>query len=218
MQGGVPKQYLSLLGRPVILHTLDRLCSWRIRGALVGIAQGDRHWTGLGVGKMKNFLGSFEGGASRAQTVLRGLTALSVYAQPEDWVMIHDAVRPCLRHADLNRLSQAAFRCADGALLATPVADTLKRDDAQGRVRETVSRTGLWRALTPQMFPLGKLSNALSAGMAQDEDVTDDSAAMERLGAHPALVEGHADNIKITHPTDLALAELFLKRQENESA
>ncbi|HEX9811619.1 MAG TPA: 2-C-methyl-D-erythritol 4-phosphate cytidylyltransferase [Burkholderiales bacterium] len=219
MQSGVPKQYLPLLGRPVILHTLERLCSYpRVRGVLVGIAPGDSHWSGLGADKVKNLLGTFDGGASRARTVLNGLAALSAHAQPEDWVMVHDAMRPCLRHADLDRLSHAAFACADGALLATPVADTVKRGDAHGRVCETVSRAGLWRALTPQMFPLGKLSDALSAALRRDEDVTDDSAAMERLGAHPMLVEGHADNIKITHPGDLALAELFLKRQANENA
>lgn len=189
-----------------------------MRGVLVGIAPGDSLWATVGASKANNFLGVFDGGASRAQTVLNGLTALSEHAKPMDWVMVHDAVRPCVRHADLDKLSLAAFASTGGALLAAPVADTVKRGDAQGRVRETVSRAGLWRALTPQMFPLGKLSEALSAALARDEDITDDSAAMERVGARPILVEGHSDNIKITHPGDLALAELFLRRQADEHA
>jgi 2-C-methyl-D-erythritol 4-phosphate cytidylyltransferase len=217
MQSDVPKQYLPLLGRPVIVHALERLCDYsRVQGVLVGIAPGDRYWAGLTIGTPGKFLGIFEGGAVRAQTVLNGLAALSAYARPDDWVMVHDAVRPCLRRADLDRLATAAFGCADGALLAAAVADTIKRGDAQGRVQETVSRVGLWRALTPQMFPLGKLRDALKAALARNEDVTDDSVAMERIGARPVLVEGHPDNIKITHPSDLALAELFLKRQMDE--
>lgn len=217
MRTGVPKQYLSVLGRSVILHTLDRLCSYpRLRGVLVGLAVGDSFWALLTVPKFTNFLGSFVGGPVRAKTVLNGLAALAPYAREDDWVMVHDAVRPCVRHLDLERLVNAAFAQADGALLATPVADTVKRAGDDGRVRETVSRSGLWRALTPQMFPLRRLRDALNAALTRDEDVTDESAAMERLGARPTIVEGHPDNIKITQPTDLALAELVLKRQMEE--
>ena len=219
MQSDVPKQYLPLLGRPVIFHTLDRLCSYsRVRGVFVGITPDDSHWAGLTVPQMTNFLGTFEGGAVRARTVLHGLAALAAHAQPNDWVMVHDAVRPCVRHADLEKLAAAAFGGADGALLATPVADTVKRSDTRGRVQETVLRAGLWRALTPQMFPIGILRDALNAALATDDDITDESAAMERIGARPTLVEGYPDNIKITHPADLALAELFLKQQAGERA
>jgi len=219
MQAGLPKQYMRLLGRPVILHTLDRLCSYpRLRGVLVGLASGDNHWRDIAAPTSEKFLGTYEGGPTRAQTVLNGLTALAERAGTDDWVMVHDAVRPCVRHADLEELVAAALATPDGALLALPVADTVKRTDDERRVQETVSRSGLWRALTPQLFPLGKLHEALLAVLKNAADVTDDSAAMERLGARPRLVEGHADNIKITRPADLALAEMFLKQQSGECA
>jgi 2-C-methyl-D-erythritol 4-phosphate cytidylyltransferase len=219
MQTGVPKQYLSLQGRPIILQTLDRICSYpEMRGVLVGIAPDDHYWPGLTIPPLSNFLGTFEGGTVRARTVLNGLAALSAYAGPTDWVMVHDAVRPCVRHADLEKLARAVRACTDGALLATPVADTVKRGDSNDHVQETVSRVGLWRALTPQMFSLKKLRDALSDALARGEEITDESAAMESVGAHPALVEGYPDNIKITHSTDLVLADLFLKRQAEERA
>lgn len=215
MQAGIPKQYLPLLGRPVILHTLERLCSYpRMHGVLVGVARNDAGWQSIAPPAQKNFLGTFTGGASRAQTVLNGLISLSTRAADNDWVMVHDAVRPCVRHSDLEKLVTAGLSCADGALLAAPVIDTLKGADADQRVGRTVPRAGLWRALTPQMFRVKTLRDALSAAIAANEDATDDSAAVERLGARPLLVEGHPDNIKITHPADLALAELFLKQQE----
>lgn len=219
MQSEVPKQYLALLGRPIILHTLERLCAFRrIDGVYAGVAANDEHWKALRASLPKTFGGTFPGGATRARTVLNGLTALSAHASDDDWVMVHDAVRPCVRHEDLAALAAAAETSPDGALLAIPVIDTLKRDDANKRVAETVPRTGLWRALTPQMFPLRALQQALSAAVAAGRDVTDDSAAMEQIGRRPRLVEGHPDNIKITHPADLSLAELFLRQQQVASA
>lgn len=220
MQTGTPKQYLPLLGRPVVLHTLIRLCGYsRLNGVLVGLAPGDDTWPALVAPQLQNrnaFLGTFDGGAVRAKTVLNGLAALASHAREHDWVMVHDAVRPCVRPSDLEKLVAAAQDCPDGALLAAPVADTVKRADVHGRVSETVSRASLWRALTPQMFRFARLRDALNAVVASGEDVTDESAAMERTGARPAIVEGHPDNIKITHPSDLALAELFLKQQADE--
>ena len=219
LRGDAPKQYLPILGRPVILHTLDRLCSYpRLRGLLVGLAPGDGFWPTLAVPKFERFIGTYKGGTVRAKTVLNGLTALSAHGKESDWVMVHDAVRPCVRHSDLDKLVAAAFGSVDGALLATPVADTVKRADNAGRVLETVSRAGLWRALTPQMFQLRKLRDALDAALAHSEDITDESTALERLGSRPVIVEGHPDNIKITHPSDLALAELFLRQQAGEDA
>lgn len=213
MQASLPKQYLPLLGRPVVVRTLERFGSYpKLRGLLVGIVRDDPYWDKIRPVTIPKLLGVFEGGATRAQTVLNGLKALASHARADDWVMVHDAVRPCVQHADLDRLIEDATN-ADGGLLAIRVTDTVKRTDDAGRVMETVSRATLWRALTPQMFRLGELRTALEQAIAQGVDVTDESAAMERLGKRPRVVEGHADNIKITLPADLALAELYLRQQ-----
>lgn len=212
-----PKQYVSLRGRPILLHTLDRLASYpRLRGILVGIAADDVLWPTLNV-SIPKLIGTYVGGEQRAQTVLNGLEALARHAGPKDWVLVHDAARPCLRHADIDRLLAAVHGHADGALLAVPLSDTLKRADHTDSVSETVARTGLWRALTPQAFPIAALRVALDTALRAGREITDEASAMEYTGARPRLVPGHADNIKITLPGDLALAEVYLREQENES-
>lgn len=212
-----PKQYVSLRGRPILLHTLERLASYpRLRGILVGVAPDDLYWPTLSL-KIPKLLGTYVGGAQRAQTVLNGLQVLTQHAGPDDWVLVHDAARPCLRHADIDRLLEAVAGHAEGGLLALPVSDTLKRADPNDAVAETVTRTGLWRALTPQAFPIAALRAALDAALRAGIEITDEASAMEYTGARPRLVPGHADNIKITIPGDLALAELYLREQENES-
>lgn len=143
MRAALPKQYLALLGRPVIQHTLERLCAHtRVRGALVGLAADDDHWRRAAIALPK-LLGCFTGGATRAQTVLNGLAALAAHARSDDWVMVHDAVRPCLRIGDIERLIDAAGNSPDGGLLGLPVSDTVKRVDGTDRVLETVSRSNL---------------------------------------------------------------------------
>lgn len=212
-----PKQYVSLRGRPILLHTLDRLASYpRLRGILVGVAPNDLYWPTLNL-KIPKLLGTYVGGAQRAQTVLNGLQVLTQHAGPDDWVLVHDAARPCLRHADIDRLLAAVVGHAEGGLLALLVSDTLKRADQNGAVAETVTRTGLWRALTPQAFPIAALRAALDAALRAGIEITDEASAMEYTGARPRLVPGYADNIKITVPGDLALAELYLREQENET-
>lgn len=208
-----PKQYLPLLGRPLIAHTLERLCTHpRLRGVLLGLAPNDPYWPALSIA-FPRFLGAFEGGAERAATVLNGLKALAAHARPDDWVLVHDAVRPCVRHSDIDALIDAASVCADGGLLGILITDTIKRADSEARVTETVVREGLWRALTPQMFRIERLTQALQSALTAGMTVTDEAAAIERAGGRPLLVAGHADNLKVTLPADLALAELYLKQQ-----
>ena len=214
MRADRPKQYLPLLGRPILLRTLERLGSFpQLRGMLVGIAADDVYWPTL-PGPISNLLGTYAGGAERAETVLNGLQALAAYAQPRDWVMVHDAARPCVRHADIDALMLAVAGHADGGILALPVSDTVKRADHNGCIEETVSRAGLWRALTPQVFRFDALRAALEKASRAGREITDEASAMEHEGARPRLVHGHADNIKITLPEDLMLAEIFLHAQE----
>jgi 2-C-methyl-D-erythritol 4-phosphate cytidylyltransferase len=200
----------------MLLHTLERLGRYpRLRGLAVGIAADDAYWPTLAT-DIPNLLTTYVGGAERAQTVLNGLRALETYAAPDDWVLVHDAARPCVRHADIDSLLVAVAGHADGGLLALPLNDTVKRADHNGCIEETVSRTGLWRALTPQVFRLVALRDALELAMRAGIEITDEASAMEYSGARPRLVHGHADNIKITVPEDLTLAELFLREQERE--
>jgi 2-C-methyl-D-erythritol 4-phosphate cytidylyltransferase len=216
MRAARPKQYLPLLGRAILQHTLERLGHYpRLRGLVVGIAADDAYWPTLAA-EVPNLLATYVGGAERAQTVLNGLRVLETYAAPDDWVLVHDAARPCVRHADIDALLAAVAGHADGGLLALPLSDTVKRADHNGCVEETVARTGLWRALTPQVFRHAALSAALESAMRAGAEITDEASAMEYSGARPRLVHGHADNIKITVPEDLALAELFLREQERE--
>lgn len=154
-----------------------------------------------------------DGGRERCHSVLNGLNALSESAQADDWVLVHDAARPCVRQHDLRLLVDTLTDHAVGGLLGTPVHNTMKKTDAQGVIIETVERSSLWHAYTPQMFRYGLLQAALVKALADGYEVTDESSAMEHAGHRPLMVEGHADNIKITRSEDLPLAEYFLQQQ-----
>lgn len=207
-----PKQYAALAGCPVILHSLRRLLApAAIDGLVVGIADNDNEWSALKF-QHPRFLGSYTGGADRADTVLRGLQALTAHAHDDDWVLVHDAVRPCVHPDDIVSLMRIAAD-DNGGLLGVPVADTLKRVDADSRVTATQPRAGLWRAQTPQMFRLAQLRDALTRARRDGIVATDEAAAVEHSGGSPRIVIGRADNIKITLTEDLALAELYLQRQ-----
>lgn len=215
MGSTVPKQYLPLLGRPVIAHALTILLDHpRIDGVAVAIDASDEWWPTVvaDLDAAKPLL-SARGGAERCHSVLNGLETLRERAAPNDWVLVHDAARPCLTPADLDRLLSELADDPVGGLLAAPVRDTLKQADSAGRVTATVDRSRLWHALTPQMFRLGMLHDALRAALARGLLVTDEAAAMEATGFAPRLIEGRMDNLKITRPEDLALAEFFLSRR-----
>jgi 2-C-methyl-D-erythritol 4-phosphate cytidylyltransferase len=212
----VPKQYAPLLGQPVIVWTLQALLAeGSLAGIVVAVAESDRQWSSLEVSRDPR-VHSCAGGGSRGHSVANALVALSRRAADTDWVLVHDAARPCLRHDDLQALF-GELRDDDpiGGLLAVPLSDTLKRADADGGVRETVSRERLWRALTPQMFRFGLLQRALTVCRERDRRVTDEASAIECLGLRPRLVRGHADNIKVTNPEDAALAEAILRARMN---
>jgi 2-C-methyl-D-erythritol 4-phosphate cytidylyltransferase len=208
----VPKQYSTLLGQPVIGWTLRALLAESsLAGIVVALADDDRTWPTLDVAGDPRIL-TCAGGARREHSVASALAALAGRAADTDWVLVHDAARPCLRHDDLQALFEAlGDDDAIGGLLAIPVSDTLKRADDAGRVGETVQRETLWRALTPQMFRFGLLQRALALCLERDRRVTDEASAIECLGLRPKLVRGHADNIKVTNPEDAALAEAILR-------
>ena len=210
-----PKQYLDLCGRMVIEHTLDRLCAHpRIRGVCVALSPEDAFWSRVRLSSPVPPR-RCDGGAERHDSVTNALRALRLDgAGPEEWVMVHDAVRPCIRRCDIDRLIRKAGSHPVGGVLGIPVRDTMKRVDRANDIRDTVSRDLLWHAFTPQMFRLGALTSALERATAEGVAVSDEAQAMERVGAHARMVEGHADNIKITTPQDLVFAELCLRAQE----
>lgn len=208
MGAGCPKQYLPLAGRFLIEHTLTRLLEHpRIDEVIVALAPEDTFFSTLTIADHPR-LRVAQGGADRAQSVLNGLRLVR-----SEWVLVHDAARPCITHRDIDQLIHEGL-AGDGAILATRVRDTMKRGDAGGRILKTVEREQLWHALTPQFFPTQALREALEQGLAQGRIITDEASAMEQAGFHPQLVEGRADNIKVTRPEDLALAALYLSQQE----
>jgi 2-C-methyl-D-erythritol 4-phosphate cytidylyltransferase len=203
-----PKQYAPLCGRTVIEWALALfLGDPRCAGAVVALAQDDPYWAAVAPPTVS----AAPGGQERSHSVRNGLAALSDRAHRDEWVLVHDAARPCLPRQDLDRLLSELAAHPVGGLLATPAADTLKRSDASREVQQTVDRAGLWRALTPQMFRYGRLCEALDRAHAAGRIPTDEAQAIEWLGDRPKLVEGAAANLKITSAADLAIAAALLK-------
>ena len=208
MGASCPKQYLPLAGKFLIEHTLERLLAHpRIERVVVAIAADDDFFPTLPVASHPRLM-TTTGGSERADSVLNGLSLVE-----SEWVLVHDAARPCITHQDIDRLIHAGL-AGDGAILGSRVRDTMKRSDAAGYIQKTVDRDQLWHALTPQFFRTGLLRDAIQQGQSQGLPITDEASAMELAGWRPLMVEGRADNIKVTRPEDLALAALFLSQQE----
>ena len=213
MGAEVPKQYLPLAGRCVIEHTLDVLISHpRVAGVCVALNARDPYWPATAFAGHPRILTAV-GGQERMNSVRSALEAIGRRGADDDWVMVHDAARPCLRSDDIDRLISQLWDDPVGGLLAVPVRDTMKLADGEKRVHQTVDRANLWHALTPQMFRIGVLRRAVDAAVEDGIVVTDEASAIEHIGLAPALVEGRSDNLKITHPADLPLAEFFLQRK-----
>jgi 2-C-methyl-D-erythritol 4-phosphate cytidylyltransferase len=208
----LPKQYLRLGDRTVLEHTLDTLLAVEaLAGVVLVVAPDDSDWAVIQPRYAGQSLDVVDGGAERCHSVLNGLDALAGKAAAGDWVLVHDAARPCVRLDDIRALMTSLDAASDGGLLGVPVADTMKRVAADGKVATTVDRSGLWHALTPQMFRLEQLRAALRQAIASHSLVTDEASAMELAGYRPLMVQGHRDNIKITLPADLALAAFYLQ-------
>lgn len=208
-----PKQFLTLGSRTILSHTLSIFLEHpRIRGVVLVLGP-DVDPDALDLPLAGGRLFRVAGGAERADSVQNGLDFLQERAAPDDWVLVHDAARPCLPRADLDHLLQALRDDPVGGLLAAPSTDTVKWSDAHGRVERTLERERVWRALTPQMFRLGMLREANRAARDAGHPVTDEASAIEWHGARPRLIEGSMMNIKITRAEDLELAQLYLMQQ-----
>lgn len=213
MNGELPKQYRLVAGQPVIFHTLRSLQRHSdISGFIVGLAPDDACWSAV-PGEIEKPITTCEGGGSRAETVLRCLEAIQHSGEDDAWVVVHDAVRPCLELAELKKVLAAGIASDHGALLALPLNDPLKRiSEGSGHVSESLSPAGLWLSQTPQVFRLSVLRDALIVALSQGL-VLDPASAMEHAGYQPRLVTGSPGNFKITYESDLALASRLLECQ-----
>ncbi len=213
MEAASAKQYLPVRGRPLIYHALRALCGLStIRQVFVVLCAGDATWHEYDWSAFSGKLSPlFCGGTTRAESVLNGLRACRSAIADDDWVLVHDAARPCISPVLVDQLMRELAEDEVGGLLAVPLADTLKRDDGAGRVLRTEPRARLWQAQTPQMFRYAMLVRAL----AQAGEATDEASAVEILGLKPRLVLGDARNLKVTFPQDLTLAELILQDRED---
>jgi 2-C-methyl-D-erythritol 4-phosphate cytidylyltransferase len=216
MGAELPKQYLALLGQPVIQHTLAVFdANPRIHSITLVLSSADTFWDAANINLSSKTQVLYCGGATRAATVLNGLQALQGNVNPDDWILVHDAVRPGLSAAMLTLLLEALETDPVGGLLAIPLTDTLKRADREQRVMSTEPRDDLWQAQTPQMFRYGLLTRALQQA---GSTPTDEAQAVEALGFKPKLVSGELRNLKITYPQDLALVEALLAADMKENS
>lgn len=208
--GTRPKQYQHVTGVPLLQFSLNCLAKApEIAGITVGLASTDRWFESMCQAPAK-LISTFIGGSSRAETVLRGLELLCEHGRDEDWVLVHDAVRPCLKLSDVSSLINAVGDGTTGGILAVPVRDTLKNSDAHGYAIKTLEREGIWRALTPQMFRLRDLITALQACSSTLSEISDEASAIEQAGQPVKLVAGREDNIKVTVAEDLDLVSAIL--------
>lgn len=213
MNADRPKQYLPLLDKTVIEHTLMRLLKADVFSAVaVAISEEDPYWPELDIASNEKVI-TAAGGKERADSVLSALKAIRTLASDDDWVLVHDAARPCITTIDIIHLINSLKKDDVGGILALSSHDTLK--NVQGDfIVETLDRRHIWRALTPQMFRYGLLKSALEAAEGNPA-ITDEASALELKGLQPKIVEGRPDNIKITRPEDLALAQFYMEHQND---
>ena len=215
--GAVLKQYLPICGKAVLAHSISVLQNHpMIASITVVLAENDK-WFDSAVGPLAGSVQTVTGGDTRAQSVRNGLRFIASRYPDSDWALVHDAARPCLSTSRLEKLLKRGLESPDGAILAVPVGDTLKRAGGSNTINSTVDRRSLWAAQTPQLFRVGALAQAIDTAQSEGCELTDESSAMEFAGARPLLVLGSAANIKITHPSDLAIAEALLARNEHSS-
>ena len=209
-----PKQYLTIGFKTVLEHSLNAFMALpEITGIIVVTADADPYWPQIQLATHKP-IDQIIGGEERCHSVYNGLNHLLTRSTKIDWVMVHDAARPCVTSQDIKLLYSECQKSRRSGILASPVTDTLKRSGIDQQIQQTVDRQELWRALTPQMFPFDELYRSLKSCIEQQRIVTDDAQALEHRGVEVRIIEGRSDNIKVTHAEDFPLAEIILKRQE----
>ncbi|WP_299876148.1 2-C-methyl-D-erythritol 4-phosphate cytidylyltransferase [uncultured Cocleimonas sp.] len=221
MEAEKPKQYLKIADRTIIEHTLACFINHpQVAGIIVALSSDDPYWKQLNIKQNKTPIFTVEGGKDRSDSVEQALVYLRMVERIDDdsWVMVHDAARPCVSQLDIDALLEIRSGESVGAILATPVRDTMKRSfPDQFRISHTESRENLWHALTPQLFKLGPLMKALEFCKTKSIAVTDEASAFEALGEHPELVKGGHENIKVTYPSDIQYASFLLKNKQKDS-
>ena len=215
MQANVAKQYLNINNQTVLQHTVEQFINLAfVKGILVAVSEHDDTFTTLSFSN-KNKVQHCIGGQERFETVLNTLDYFQSTIAPHEWVMVHDAARPCVTQQDIEKLYQECKNHEVGGILATPVKDTLKQSLADQTIAKTVDRDKMWHAFTPQMFRYQNLVNAIENSIMDGLLITDDASAFENLNLHPKLVEGREDNIKITRPSDLDYATWLITQRQN---
>ena len=208
-----PKQYLELLNRTVLEHSLLPFCEHPlVKGIAVAVADDDEYWPAVALSGHARVVRA-SAGTERCHSVLNGLRRIGEVAADDDWVLVHDAARPCITAADIDRLITGLRDHPAGGILALPVSDTVKQAGREHGIQATLDRERLWRALTPQMFRLGLLRDSIAAAIADNLLVTDEAQALEYRGYRPGIVQGGSHNIKVSLPEDLDLAEFYLMQQ-----
>lgn len=218
MQANCPKQYLTIDDKTILEHTIERLLSHPlINKVIIALSANDEYYPQTSLINNAQ-VETVIGGKERVDSVLAGLTAID--PKHYSWVLVHDAARPCVTHEDISSLIAHCLAKEVGGLLAAPVRDTMKRSVLSTlngqQVLSTVARDNLWHALTPQMFPVRELKAAIINGLDQGAELTDESSAIERANLPSLLISASSENIKITHPDDLALAAFFLAKQKQQ--
>ena len=215
MQANCPKQYLLINNESILSHTVMRLLSHpRIAQVILALGEHDQYFNESELAHHNDII-RVKGGAERVDSVLSGLQAVDRQKYP--WVLVHDAARPCVSHEDIDNLINQCLSNNCGGILATPVRDTMKRGvskiGAMNTIKNTVDREQLWHALTPQLYKTVELTHAIEQALVQGLIITDEASAMEHANHKSLLVSASSENIKITHPNDLALAEFYLNKQ-----
>lgn len=211
-----PKQYLKIQGRTILEHTLLRLKQINnLAGIVLVLGEDDDWWLQLD-DSLRGEVITAKGGVQRANSVYNGLLALKEVASAKDWILVHDAVRPCIALQDINTLCNELSDGETGGLLASPVRETLKKVNSDLMIESTVPREDYWLAATPQMFPYGVLMEAIEKALQDNIPITDEAHAMEYAGYGVKIVQGSADNIKITHVEDIFMAQQILNKQDRQ--